>query len=118
MIGTHNRMLEAIDKNIPIHFLFKCYDQTAYYWDKAVHLYGIKPRRMPSHVRTQGILPNNALVRFLPLNHSTYESLLGFSGCVLMHPDVTENLLNPQYDYKNVQGQIIDLNTRNRPWRD
>lgn len=119
MIGTHKRMLEAIEKNIPIHYLCVTHEHASHYYEKSIPIYNLKPRRYrDGKIHRESITPQGALVRFRALNHRTYEDLLGFSGCVLMHPDVIENLMNPQYNYKNVQEVMIHCNMRHSPWQD
>lgn len=119
MIGTHQRVLEAIEKNVPIHYLCVHFEMAHHYFHKAVRIYGLKPRQYKNgKIHQEAITPQGALIRFRALNHRTYEDLLGFSGCVLMHPDVIANLMNPQYNYKNVQEIMIQCNMRTGPWQD
>ena len=117
MDGTHKRMLEAMEKNIPIHYLCRTMQQLDYLYEKAFRLYSLKPRALSTpKIYREAITPQGALVRFRTLNIRTKEQLRGFSGCVLIHPDTYEVLLNPVYDYAEVQELINTCNTRNQPW--
>lgn len=119
MDGTHKRMVEALEKGCDIYYLCRTWDQAHEMTVKSLELYGpygLTPHPRGIQKRILNWQPKGTIVRFEPLSFSTYEKLLGFSGCVLVHPDTYSNLLNPEYDYKNVQELIINCNVRNRPW--
>lgn len=116
MDGTHERMLEAIGKEIDIFYLCYSLDQSRQLYDRMSVIY--RPWLLEQINQISMRFKNGKTLIVKPLSFNTYESLLGFSGCVLLHPDTYKNLLNPKYDYKNVQRMIVECNTRNRPWLD
>lgn len=116
MEGTHKRMLEALSKNIPIYYICPTYQVADHLAHTASKLYGLERKR--SHSRTTAVYPpSQQTVTFMPLSDSTYPKLLGFRGCVLMHPHTFLNLHNPNGEYHNLQNLIIQCNSRTSPWQ-
>ncbi|ANJ20788.1 hypothetical protein HYO99_gp54 [Roseobacter phage RD-1410W1-01] len=113
MDGTHQRMLEAISKDIHIYYLCVTVDHARVMADKAESIYSPYGYNRTGHrdFRTK----KGKLLEFRGLNRITPSSLMGFQGCVLVHPDCYRH---PHWREKpHLQENIINANVRTRPWQ-
>ncbi len=118
MLGTHERMVEAIQKHIDIYYLCETRDMALHMADIAEKLYAkYNYTRTDDFKLLQEDYHHRMRFSYLSGGQKIVDNFLrGFRGAALVHPDVYETS-----DWKwagHIQSQIINTNVRNRPWLD
>lgn len=110
MDGTHDRLLEAIQKNISIYYITASTKQSAYLLNQAEKLYSSYGwNREKTYLKRK-----DCKLEFHSIWPALSDHLYGFDGCVLLHPDVYEHMCFTHN--LHLHNQIIQKNIRNQPW--